>query len=116
MLTTALTYGFECVSSRVDEEDAAVDTRIRDEPVSHRCELFAEVRGMLVLDLPGRSRSAAILANDGSLIPPTYLTIGSQHPSLLIISPYPGVSMMFRRSRTPFSTMTARHSCLSVES
>jgi len=36
----------------------------------------------------------------------TYLIMGSQHPSLLIKSPYPGVSTMFKRNLTPFSTIT----------
>lgn len=44
----------------------------------------------------------------------THLTIGSQQLSLLIKSPYPGVSMMLSFRRTLFSVMTVRVSCSST--
>jgi hypothetical protein len=43
-----------------------------------------------------------------------YLTIGSQHLSLFTWSPYPGVSTMFNRRRTPFSSMMCETVWISV--
>jgi hypothetical protein len=37
------TYRLESVARGVDEEETAVDPRVGDETVTHRCELLAEV-------------------------------------------------------------------------
>jgi hypothetical protein len=47
---------------------------------------------------------------------PTYRVIGSQHPSLLSRSPYPGVSMILSLSLTAFSTIATRKAMISPES
>lgn len=39
------------MTSRVDEEHATVDSGIRDMSITHRSELFAQIRRVLVLDL-----------------------------------------------------------------
>jgi hypothetical protein len=68
------------VSGRVDKEDAAVNTGVRDESISHSSKLFSEVGRVLVFDLKV-SAAAKFRARL------TYLIMGSQHPSLLIMSP-----------------------------
>ena len=44
-------YGAERMAGRVDKVQAAVDTRVLDVTVTHRRELLAKVRAVLVLDI-----------------------------------------------------------------
>jgi len=44
-------YGAKRVSCRVDKVKAAVDARVLDVTVTHRSELLAKVRAVLVLDI-----------------------------------------------------------------
>ena len=91
------------VTSRVDEVQAAVNTCVLDVAVTNGCQLFAQVRAVLVLDVfddsvPAENTSGYMLT-----------TLGRHRThqfSLLTISPYPGVSTMFNRRRTPFSVIT----------
>lgn len=39
------------MTSRVDEEEAAMDTCILDVPIANRGKLFPEIRAVLVLDV-----------------------------------------------------------------
>lgn len=98
-----MTYRLQGVPGRVDEEQTAVNTGVGDMSVSKGSQLLSEVCRVLVLDLVD-SASHSFLSASAAL---TYFTIGSQQFSLLIMSPYPGVSIMFSLSLTPFSTMTA---------
>ena len=43
--------GAETVPSRIDEEQAAMDTGVLDVSVTHSSELLAQVRAVLVLDV-----------------------------------------------------------------
>ena len=93
--------GAERVACRVDEEQAAVDTRVQDVAVTDRGELLAEVCAVLVLDV----LDDGVPATSIELNAPRAARVTHQF-SLLIWSPYPGVSTMFSLSLTPFSTMT----------
>lgn len=53
--------GTERMAGWVDEEETAMDTGVLDMAVSHRCELLAKIRAVLVLDvldngIPTRTR------------------------------------------------------------
>lgn len=94
------------MTSRVDEEKAAMDTRILDVTIANRGKLFPEIRAVLVLDVlddrvPAKWRyEKAIIQSLEMWRKYTYQF------SLLTMSPYPGVSTMFNRRRTPFSVIT----------
>jgi hypothetical protein len=91
----------ERVTGGVDEEQAAVDARVLDVAVAHSGELLAEVRAVLVLDVLDNGVPAA----SGQYLDERN-TQCAYHPSLLIWSPYPGVSTMLSLSLTPFSVIT----------
>lgn len=92
----------------VDEEKTAVDTSIGNEAVSHGCEFFTQISGVLIFYLFCFDKSWLVDRPISYQLGRrrTYLIIGSQQPSLLTLSPYPGVSIMFNFNRTPFSTIT----------
>lgn len=48
---SCLAYRFQSVARGVDEEKTAVDTSIRNEAVSHGCEFFTQISGVLVFYL-----------------------------------------------------------------
>ena len=111
--------GFQAVPAGPDKVQAAVNARVDNVPVAHRSELLAEVGRVLVLDvlddgvpagMASQESAGASAFDSGSLEKPEQLLGdpgGTHHPSLLIMSPKPGVSTMFRRSFTLFSWMTA---------
>ena len=41
----------QCVTSRVDKVQAAMDTRILDVSVTHGCEFFAQICAVLIFDI-----------------------------------------------------------------
>jgi hypothetical protein len=84
------------VAGWLDEEETAVDTGVLNVSVALGSKFLPQVRRMLVLDV----------LDDG--IPTTISPgpVGDHHLSLLIWSPYPGVSTIFKRRRTPFSSIT----------
>ena len=94
------------VARRVDEVQAAVDTCVLDVAVTHGSQLLAQVRAVLVLDVLD-DRVPATCVCRLSVIGTSQHNVETYQPSLLIWSPYPGVSTMLRRSLTPFSTITA---------
>lgn len=77
----------ERVTRGVDEEETAVDASVRDESVALSGELFAEVGRVLVFDLHQECLFSYDCFCKPCLWGRTYRTIGSQHPSLLIMSP-----------------------------
>jgi len=75
------THWFQSVAGGVDEEDAAVNTSVRNETISHSGKLFPEIGRVLVFDL------VVTIPQLHCKVGLTYFTMGSQHPSLLIKSP-----------------------------
>ena len=87
----------------VDEEERAVDTRVLDVTVALCGELLAKVGTVLVLDVLDNGVPAVVASEKAE----ARKGEKKMHQfSLLTWSPYPGVSTMLRRSRTPFSVMT----------
>lgn len=107
-LKSCLTHRFQSVTRGVDEEKTAVDTSIGNEAVSHGCKFFTQISGVLIFYLFCFDKSWSVDRSISYQLGRrrTYLIIGSQQPSLLTLSPYPGVSIMFNFNRTPFSTIT----------
>ena len=64
-------YGAERMASRVDKVQAAVDTRVLDVTVTHRRELLAKVRAVLVLDILHNWVPATTLAAHASIPAPS---------------------------------------------
>lgn len=84
------------------EEEAAMNSGILDVALPLRSKLLSQVRRVLILDvfdnwIPATSYQSLLLQGGSKA---TY------HLSLLTRSPYPGVSTILSRRRTPFSSMT----------
>lgn len=100
------------MAGRLDEEQTAVNTGILDVPVTLSGKLLAEVCGVLILDVfHDGIPASSTLARLQMLRVHIYY-----HLSLLTWSPYPGVSTMLRRRRTPFSSMTRNEAVSSARS
>jgi hypothetical protein len=91
------------MARRLNEEQAAVNAGILDIAVTLSGKLLPEVRRVLILDVLHNWVPAG-----GALAcrPQQLRSCWSYHLSLLTWSPYPGVSTMLSRRRTPFSSMT----------
>jgi hypothetical protein len=70
------------MSSRVDEEQTTMNTGIGDMSISKGSKLLSKVSRVLVFDL-----DVSLTPRTVGTAEHTYLTIGSQQLSLLIISP-----------------------------
>lgn len=105
-----MTYWLETMTCRVNEEETAMHSCIGNMPVPLRCQFLPQVSRILVFDLSVDTGadlvSMRIMTSCSGVL--TYRVMGSQQPSLLIWSPYPGVSMTFSFSLTPFSTIAKR--------
>lgn len=89
----------------LDEEETAVDASILHVAFSVRREFFAQIGRVLILDVLDNGIPTVAVSQP---FPPAAgaRPCGTYHRSLLTRSPYPGVSTMLRRRRTPFSSMT----------
>ena len=97
------------MTGRVDEVQATVDTCVLDMAITHGSKFLAKIRAVLVLDVldnwvPAEWHDFSVQVDKTVARP----EVDTYQPSLLIWSPYPGVSTMLRRSLTPFSAMTTQ--------